>query len=81
MALALIVMPLAALGQTRITAPKNKYKISDDVQAGQQAAQQVYQQMPILRDSYVDNYVESVGRRLAAAGVPASRVPIHFRRG
>ena len=78
MALALFALPLTALGQTRITAPKNKYKISDDVQAGQQAAQQVYQQMPILRDSYVDNYVETVGRRLAAA-IPAEFQHPEFR--
>src|SRR5215216_1549302 len=64
LATAMFVMPLAALGQTRIEAPNNKYRVNDDVQAGQQAAQQVHQQMPIMRDSTVDNYVESVGRRL-----------------
>ncbi|HEX8283752.1 MAG TPA: M48 family metallopeptidase [Pyrinomonadaceae bacterium] len=67
MALAVFAMPLAALGQTRITLAKNKYSVAQDVQVGQQAAQQVVQQMPILRDSYVDNYVESVGRRLVVA--------------
>jgi hypothetical protein len=75
MALALFALPLAALGQTRVEVPKNKYKVSDDVQAGQQAAQQVHQQMPILRDSYVDNYVESVGRRLVAAIPPEFNQP------
>ena len=78
MAFALFALPLTALGQTRISAPKNKYKISDDVQAGQQAAQQVYQQMPILRDSYVDNYVETVGRRLASA-IPSEFQHPEFR--
>jgi Zn-dependent protease with chaperone function len=78
MALALFLLPLAAFGQTRITAPKNKYKLSDDVQAGQQAAQQVYQQMPILRDNVVDSYVESVGRRLANA-IPAEFQHPEFR--
>ena len=67
LAFAMFVMPLAALAQTRVEMPKNKYNVSEDVRAGQQAAQQVYQQMPILRDSYVDGYVESVGRRLVAA--------------
>jgi Zn-dependent protease with chaperone function len=75
LAIMLSVMPLAALGQTQITAPRNKYKISDDVQAGQQAAQQVYQQMPILRDSYVSEYVNSVGQRLAAAIPPEYQHP------
>ena len=31
----MIMMPLAAIGQTRIVAPKNKYKVSDDVKLGQ----------------------------------------------
>jgi Zn-dependent protease with chaperone function len=75
LAFAMLVMPLAALGQTRVEMPKNKYKVSDDVQAGQQASQQVYQQMPVLRDSYVDNYVESVGRRLVAAIPPEYNQP------
>lgn len=67
LAMAIFAMPLAAFGQTRIVAPKNKYKVSDDVQAGRQAATQVERQMPILRDGTIDNYVESVGRRLVAA--------------
>jgi hypothetical protein len=75
MALALFLLPLAATGQTRIVAPKNKYKVSDDVQVGQQAAQQVYQQMPMLNDSAVRSYVNSVGQRLAAAIPPEYQHP------
>lgn len=67
MALAILTTPLSAFGQTQIVAPKNKYKPSDDVQAGRQAAQEVERQMPLLRDSQIDSYVESVGRRLVAA--------------
>jgi hypothetical protein len=75
LAVALLLMPLVALGQTPVSAPKNKYKVSDDVQAGQQAAQQVYQQMPILRDSSIKDYVNSVGQRLAAAIPPEFQHP------
>jgi beta-barrel assembly-enhancing protease len=78
LALALFALPLAALGQTRIVAPKNKYKVSDDVQVGRQAAQQVYQQMPMLNDSAVKSYVNSVGQRLAAA-IPAEFQHPEFR--
>jgi Zn-dependent protease with chaperone function len=67
MAVAVFAMPLSALGQTRISAPKNKYNIRDDVQAGQQAAQEVERQMPILRDSSIQSYVSNVGQRLVAA--------------
>src|ERR1700759_2126023 len=61
----MLLAPLAAPGQTQIVAPKNKYSPQDDVKLGQQAARQVYQQMPILRDAAVKEYVGSVGRRLA----------------
>jgi hypothetical protein len=74
----MLAMPLAALGQTRIEVPRNKYNINDDVRAGQQASQQVAQQMPILRDNYVDNYVESVGRRLVSA-IPSEFQHPEFR--
>ena len=75
LAAAMLVRPLAGLGQTPVSAPQNKYKVSDDVQAGQQAAQQVYQQMPILNDSSVKSYVNSVGQRLAAAIPPEFQHP------
>jgi Zn-dependent protease with chaperone function len=78
LAFAVLIMPLAALGQTRVEMPKNKYNVSDDVQAGQQAAQQVQQQMPILRDNSVDGYVESVGRRLVSA-IPSEFQQPSFR--
>ena len=67
MAVAIFAMPLSTFGQTRIVAPSNKYKPSDDVQVGRQAAAEVERQMPVLRDGMIDNYVESVGRRLVAA--------------
>src|ERR1700755_1138845 len=78
LAFAMFVMPLLALGQTRIEMPKNKYSVSQDVQLGREAAQQVSQQMPILRDNTVDSYVESVGRRLVEA-IPAEYQHPEFR--
>jgi hypothetical protein len=75
MAAVLALMPLAAIAQTRITAPSNKYKVSDDVKLGQQAAQQVHQQMPMLQDPAIDEYIESIGRRLVGAIPPEFRHP------
>jgi beta-barrel assembly-enhancing protease len=74
-ALFVLVAPLGALAQTRVEMPKNRYSTRDDVQAGREAAQQVHQQMPILRDSYVTGYVQEVGRRLVAAIPPEFRHP------
>ncbi len=77
-AVAIFAMPFSALAQTRITAPSNKYNVRDDVQLGQKAAAEVQSQMPILRDGMIDNYVESVGRRLVAA-IPSEFSHPEFR--
>ena len=69
----LLVTATLVSTQTRITAPKNKYTPAQDVQLGREAAQEVEQQMPILRDSRVDGYVERVGARLV------ENVPADFR--
>ncbi|HWT00369.1 MAG TPA: M48 family metallopeptidase [Pyrinomonadaceae bacterium] len=66
-ALALFASAFDVSAQTRIKLHSNKYKISDDVQAGRQAAAQVEQQMPIMRDEMVESYVERVGQRLVEA--------------
>jgi beta-barrel assembly-enhancing protease len=74
-ALAVALSPLGALAQgTRVDAPKNKYKPSDDVQLGRQASREVEQQLQVFpENSDIDAYVESVGRRLVAA------IPQQFR--
>ena len=69
------VMPLAAIAQTRISMPRNKYKVQDDVKIGRKAAADVEKQMPILNDSLTQQYVESVGRRLVASIPPQFQQP------
>jgi hypothetical protein len=75
LALTIFAMPLIAVGQTRITPPKNKYKISDDVRAGREAAAEAERQLPILNDARVTNYVRSVGERLVDAIPPEYQHP------
>ncbi|MGI8670274.1 MAG: M48 family metalloprotease [Aridibacter sp.] len=70
---AMLMMPMMALAQTRVNMPKNKYKVSDDVKVGREAAAKVEQQFPILNDPTVSNYVQNVGDRLVAA------IPSEFR--
>ncbi len=74
----MIAMPSALLGQTRISIPKNRYSVQDDVKLGQQAAAEVEQQMPILNDSQATNYVQDVGRRLVNA-IPSQYRHSEFR--
>jgi len=60
----MLVTPLALIAQTQIKAPKNKYKVQDDVKAGREYSVQVEKEFPILRDTESTAYIESVGRRL-----------------
>src|SRR3954467_9503166 len=65
----------AASAQTKITAPKNKYSPADDVKLGQEAAQQVRQEMPVMRDDAVNSYLNEIGQRLVAAIPPEFQHP------
>jgi Zn-dependent protease with chaperone function len=78
LAFAMLLTPLAAFAQTKISMPKNKYSIQDDIKAGQQAAAEAERQLPILNDSFVTSYVQSVGNRLVG-GIPQEFDHSQFR--
>ncbi len=67
---AILLLPVSAFSQTQIKLHSNKYSVQDDVKLGRQAAAEAEQQLPLLRDSEVNDYVERVGRRLVNA-IPA----------
>jgi predicted Zn-dependent protease len=77
-----VLLLTAALGnasaQTVITPDKNKYSPADDVKIGLEAAQQARQELPMLDDSTVDNYIENIGGRLVAA-IPTNLRHQQFR--
>jgi Zn-dependent protease with chaperone function len=64
---AIVASATFLVGQTRIAPPSNKYTPDQDVQLGRQAAAEVRQQLPIMKDDAVTSYIEDIGRRLAAA--------------
>lgn len=70
---AIVTVTLGA--QTQITPPKNKYSPADDVKLGREAAQQVEQQMPVMRDEQVNSYLRDIGRRLVSAIPPDLQHP------
>jgi Zn-dependent protease with chaperone function len=59
--------------QTRIALDKNRYSTADDVKLGREAAAQVRKELPLVRDGAVDEWVQSVGRRLVNAIPPEYR--------
>ncbi|HXG70401.1 MAG TPA: M48 family metalloprotease, partial [Gemmatimonadaceae bacterium] len=77
MAASTLVICLATVawvtGQTKVTAPKNKYNPAQDVQLGREAAAEVSKQLPLLNDGNVENYVERLGASLA------ENIPAEFR--
>lgn len=78
LAASVLMMPLTALSQTKISLHKNKYSVSDDVKLGRQAAAEAEQQFPLLNDAQVSDYVERVGKKLVAA-IPAEFQHREFR--
>src|SRR6266550_6480193 len=73
--MAMCVMPVSVFAQTQIKYHSNKFSPQDDVKVGRQAAQEVEQQLPLLRDPDVSSYVERVGQRLAASIPPQFQHP------
>ncbi len=62
------IVPVAAIAQqTQIVAPKNKYKVSEDVKLGSEASREVEKQFPLINDSDAQAYIERVGSRLVAS--------------
>jgi Zn-dependent protease with chaperone function len=68
-----LAIATSAVAQTKIVAPKNRYSVQEDVKLGQEAAREAKKELPMLDDGRVDDYVETVGRRLAEA------IPAEFR--
>jgi Zn-dependent protease with chaperone function len=65
MVAAMWLIPVAATAQqTQVVAPKNKYKVQDDVKLGQQAAGEVEKQFPIINDPDAEAYLQRIGSRL-----------------
>ena len=69
------VLTLTVGAQTKIVAPKNNYAVQDDVKLGREAAAEVAKELPMLNDQRLENYVETVGKTLAAAIPPEFQHP------
>ncbi len=73
--LALALSSTLVAAQTKISAPNNNYTPAQDVELGLQAAAEVRQQLPVMRDDEVTSYVEDIGRRLVAVIPPEFQHP------
>jgi Zn-dependent protease with chaperone function len=73
--LALVLSSALVTAQTRVVPPDNSYTPAQDVELGRQAAAQVRQELPLLRDDLMTSYVDGLGRRLVAAIPPELQHP------
>jgi Zn-dependent protease with chaperone function len=72
MMLTLSLVAGVAEAQTKVNAGWNLFSPQQDVEIGAQSAQAAEQQLPLVRDSDVQNYVNNIGQKLARnAGGPA----------
>jgi Zn-dependent protease with chaperone function len=68
---ALMLTPGLAFAQTKVKAGFNLFSSQQDAEIGQQSAAEAEQQLPILRDAAVNDYVNRIGQQLARnAGGP-----------
>src|SRR5574339_1147628 len=69
------VVSLAA--QTAIKLPKNKYTPQQDVELGREAAAEVRQQYPIIKDERITAYLTRMGDRLVEAAPKELKQPVY----
>jgi hypothetical protein len=69
-ALGVLLSGSAPGGQTAVTVRDSKYSPAQDVERGRQAAVEVEQQLPMLREEAVTSFIASIGTRLAQS-IPA----------
>jgi Zn-dependent protease with chaperone function len=75
-----IVLSIAAVNlsaQTAIKPPKNKFTPEQDVKLGLEAANEVKQQYPVIKDENIAKYLSALGDRLVAAAPPELKQPVY----
>jgi Zn-dependent protease with chaperone function len=68
----------SAVAQTQVKSGFNVFSVEQDVEIGRQSAAEAERQLPLLRDSSAQAYIERVGRRLAEAA-PGPKFPYTFK--
>src|SRR3972149_1954070 len=74
----LVLSPMAWADRTPLKPGWNMFSPQQDVEVGQQVSRDAERQLPMLNNSRVDNYVNNLGRKLAAKA-PGEKYPYQFR--
>ncbi|HSB18148.1 MAG TPA: M48 family metalloprotease [Bryobacteraceae bacterium] len=72
------VTPNSGAGRTQLKPGWNMFSPQQDVEVGQQVSKDAEQQIPMLKDSRVDNYLNNLGQRLSAHA-PGYKFPYAYK--
>src|SRR5688572_26781852 len=79
LAVLILLLPTAALAErTKVKPGWNLFSPQQDVEMGRAVAQDAERKLPMLNDRRVDDYLNNLGRRLAAKA-PGERYPYQFK--
>ena len=67
LALVFTLVATTVVAQTKVTPPKNKYTVEQDVKIGREAAAEVRKEYPIITDDQIEGYLDRLGDRLVEA--------------
>lgn len=73
-----ILVPTLAEAQTKVKSGYNMFSPEQDVEIGRQSAAEAQRQLPIITNNAVEDYINQIGRRLAAQA-PGPKFPYEFR--
>jgi beta-barrel assembly-enhancing protease len=74
---AVAVSMTTLIAQTAIKLPKNKFTPQQDVELGREAAAEVRQQYPIIKDERIAGYLSKLGDRLVEAAPAELKQPVY----
>jgi len=74
----LVLTPLAQADRTLLKPGWNMFSAQQDVEVGQQVSKEAEQQLRMLNDRRADNYLNSLGRKLAGKA-PGEKYPYQFK--
>jgi beta-barrel assembly-enhancing protease len=76
--LALVLAPLAWSQRTQLKPGWNMFSLQQDVEMGRQVSRDAEQQVPMLNDARVDNYLINLGRTLTSH-TPGEKYPYQYK--
>lgn len=73
-----LILPINSIAQTKVKPGWNFFSMKDDLEFGREAAKEIEQEMPLIHDPLVQQWIDGLGRRLASK-TSMPNLPWQFR--